>query len=158
MTTRMNKRAHILLRLRRQEEDNSVQAFASAKAQVDSIRGSIERLGGELHRQDRHARTALADSQATDSRATRAMLAQYRQAVTQTQAAIADESGRLEVAQQQLRQRREELLMAMRRRKAVGKLTQRLIAAAELEQRRDEVKQWDDLYATSRAAEASAES
>lgn len=144
MKSKTIKSVGILLRLRQQDEDRAAQSFAQAKAMVDAIRTRIGTLEGYMAIHNAQARSSLAAPVAAGSVAS---MGQYRQAIADIRAALADERARLAAAEDALVWRRAELTAAMKHRKAMGQLWDKLAAQRQAQQQMLEVKEADEQFA-----------
>ena len=76
----------------------------------------------------------------------------YRQCVADIRRAIAEKTERLETVRRNLPQRKKDLFDAMKQRKAMGALKDRQLARQAADERRLDVRQWDESYAAHVAA------
>jgi flagellar export protein FliJ len=139
-------RCEALLRMRRRREAAAAQAFAQARADAEACR---------------HAADELAAARAGHEAAARAVLMAGRSCPALHRACAADllralAAGRTGLAQAEAdsERAREELIEAMRRRKALSCLKQRLDRLRGAEAARRQANEADDLHAAHRAAAA----
>ncbi len=149
MKTSSIKRVELLLRLRHQEEQQARQAFADAKAKVQECISKRDRLSGSFLEQNRHVRAAIGQGSLQAAAMTR-----YRQAVAQLRVGIARAEQTLEAAWGEMEACRLELLSAMKQRKAMEMLHQRLAQQQALAVQRQETKESDEQFAAAGAVEA----
>ncbi len=151
MNTKSEKRISVLLSLRRQDEELAIQAFAQAKATSETIRSRIAMLERCLSEHNRSVREALV-GQAAASPEAHALLGRYRAALADIQHALDQETIRLMQAQDAVRLRQDEVLRALRDRKAVGNLAGTMRHRKAVLVARRETKEMDDVFAATHAA------
>lgn len=132
-----------ILRLRQQREEVLRQEFATAKRDAAVIKGQIRRMLDAMRLQNRWARTAIAAGQ---------NLPGYRQALRDAQMDVLTQESNLAVAQQAMDAKRIELLEALKQRKAISRLRERLAMEHATQTQRTTVRDQDDLHATYLAA------
>ncbi len=125
-----------ILRLRRQRERIASQLFTGARDRANAINMRIHRLQAALSEHSHAQRDAV--SAGSDN---------SPQQTDRLADAISAEVNRLEPANELLRQRREDLLDAMRRRKALDRLKEKRTAAKALRADRRQGREGEDTYA-----------
>ena len=148
MKTASLKRVDLLLRLRRQEEQQVRSVFASARARVQQCIDQRDRLQESFTEQNRHVRSAI---DAGLPGAAGAALGRYRQAVGRLRSALAQAERSLEQAWDEMEGCRLELLAAMKQRKAMEMLRGRLGQQVNLLEGRRAEKELDEQYAPASA-------
>ena len=154
MSDKAKKQIGTLLRLRRQREELAIQAFTRGKAQMQSIQADIVAMEEMLAKHNGIAREALLSND--HGLMNSAAMGQYRMATADLCAAIAERRARLIEAQEMLVGLRQELMAAMKQRKAVGQLSDNLRGRAARNRLLNEVKEWDDQHAAYRAGRKNA--
>lgn len=125
-----------ILRLRRQRERIASQLFTGARDRADAIDRRIQRLQAALSEHSHAQREAVSAGSKNSALQTDRLTD-----------AIAAEANRLGPANELLRQRREDLLDAMRRRKALDRLKEKRAAAQALRADRRLGREREDTHA-----------
>ena len=143
MKTASLKRVELLLRLRRQEEQQARSVFASARAKVQQCIDRRDGLQDSFTNQNRYVRSALDSGSPTAG----VSLGRYRQAISRLKVALAEAGQLLEDAWEEMEGCRLELLAAMKQRKAMEMLRGRLSQQVNLLDDRQAEKELDEQYA-----------
>jgi flagellar export protein FliJ len=142
-----NRVAHldVMLHARQREETEAMQSLAAARGEVRNVEGKIGQLEEAMA-----AHMAAARRQVLEGR--RPALRTDWNAVAEIAAAVENRSRLLAEATEVMKQRRSALLEAMKRRKAAGRLRERVLAREALRRRRMDVKELDATPAAYAAA------
>ncbi len=146
MSRRSARRTEVLLKLRKRSENAAMQQFSRAVDDAETIAHRLVLLRRALRMHSDALREMLpvgADAM---------NLCLYRQCVTDIRQAIAEKTNRLETIRCSLPQRKTDLFDAMKQRKAMGALKDRQLARRAADERRLDVRQWDEAHAAHVAA------
>jgi flagellar export protein FliJ len=149
MKTASLKRVELLLRLRRQEEQQVRSVFVSARAKVQQCIDLRDRLQDSFTQQNRYVRSAIQGGRPASVAG--AALGRYRQAIGQLRSALAQAQQSLEQAWDEMEGCRQELLSAIKQRKAMELLGSRLGRGVNLLDDRRAEKELDEQYAPASA-------
>lgn len=138
------KLINVLLRIKRQREDQACGRFAVAKAKVETLRVGIRRLEAALVEHDRSIRLSL--TAAATQRQLSAAMDCYRRETLDVRGELADANASLALARQELAGARLELLEAIARRRGLEQLALSAQRRRMRDQQRQDVKELDQLH------------
>jgi len=134
-------RPQTLLKLRKRQQDESCGAVEQCRLAVSAIEDDMAALSNARKAFDAAARAAISHGQADSARAYGALSAQ-------ADGSIRQHAARLRQAQADLAQKRADLLAAMRSRKALESLRDKLLARFRSQSQRRATKELDDAHAS----------
>lgn len=146
MVNKRTFRGEAVLRLRRRLEADARCVFLAALGDVESLGSRVASLSAAMDAHDDEVRRAVRVG------ADAATLGAYRQCAVGIRWALTVERRRLQTARETLRRRRVGLLEAMKDRKVLARLRDRLARRSGLSRDRTETRQRDDAHAAHRAA------
>ena len=136
----------VLRRLRTRREEIAMQAYQQCRRQIDALNARIAQLGRALAEETAGTRRRLLEADAGIS------TSQYRMGAVELRAAISRDRALLAGLTETLRRRRQELLDAMNRRKALDSLGGEGSARQELTSRRQPAHRQDGVFAAHAAS------
>ena len=143
MAKKFKFRVETVLKLRWQRERSAMRKLADGRARAAEIENSIRALQGQLRHQDQLVRrgvlTGTVDVQ---------YMGLYRRHVMALHRKIIDQAGQLQAVAAELQQLRAELMEAMKRRKTLSTLKDKLKSRYDLQARRDEQNEMDEISTT----------
>jgi flagellar export protein FliJ len=142
-----NRTAHldVMLHARQREETEAMQSLAAARGEVRNVERKIGQLEEAMAAHMVAARRQVLEG-------CRPALRTGWNAVADIAAAVENQARLLAEAGEVMKQRRSALLEAMKRRKAVARLRERVLAREALRRRRMDVKELDETHAAYAAA------
>lgn len=140
--TRFRLAADLLLRLRQRREQTARHALARVCGSMAAAQARLVELEQAMDRSNTTARESLLDGGDAMN------LRLYRQFVTGLGLEIEDQKTRLRLLEESLRQRRVELTDAVKNRRALSMLRDRMTQDRQREQQRVEACKQDDLFAS----------
>lgn len=130
----------MLVRPVKQREEIARQAFTDARQEVEAVESNIRHLQRALATQNERARRTLLDAREAAS------LTLYRRCVCDIACALAGEKRRLGQANEALSKYRDDLIEAMKQRKAMDLLVQRQLAIENMVHQREQGREADHLH------------
>ncbi len=143
MQKRSKFRYEVVLRLRQQKEKAASQDLACALMETQRAKSNMDRLAAAVGRETVAARACLQLSAGVTPQG----YGRYRQAVTDLRLAMAKEGVRMTKIQDELTIARARLIEAMKHRKAIQRLKNRMILSSRAIEARQATAQLDDLHA-----------
>lgn len=142
------KQINVLLKLKRQREDQALAAFALAKGRVETLRAAVERLESALADEDRRIRQELT---AGGPGRIGAAMDRYKHETVRIRGAIADHQSSMADARGQMGEARQELLEAMAQRRGLEQLADKTQSRQAHKRRQDQAKEQDQMHLARRA-------
>ena len=129
----------VVLRLRQRREEEARRELLVVRQEADAIHGRLRTIDETTARRNRWARAAIAQD-CNES------FAPYRRLISTARAQALHEMKQLSIAQAAVLEKRAALLDALKRRKTIQRLIERMDAAEQATQQRRRAGELDDLY------------